>query len=179
MASYESLADFTDLPPGSVIMMVGGCGTGKSYISKQIARMLGLVRVSSDELRAVFSPTNDEADQSVNARIWPEFYRRALSAIARQETVVLDATHSDPRLRQRDVARYVENGARAVVAVHVSSRPEVAAARNTWRRRTVPEAPRLMIAKSVRTHPPSLLEGFDGVVRLMNNNLSYYRRGRS
>lgn len=176
MTTYRSLADLTDLPPGSVIMMHGECGTGKSYLSRQIASLLGAVRISSDEIRAELSPTRDESDQSVNHLVWPLFYERALAAIADRRIVVLDATHTDPRSRQRDVALYIEHGAREIVVVRVTSSPHIAAMRNRRRRRTVPETARTRIARLAALHPPSLGEGFDAVIHLINNNIGYYKR---
>jgi predicted kinase len=93
-----------------VVVMVGGSpGTGKSTIARALAERLGLVALSSDEVRkelvglphhahAYAAPGEGIYTSELNERTYAELLRRSRHALSMGEPVVLDASWS----RERD-----------------------------------------------------------------------------
>ncbi|MFE6508782.1 AAA family ATPase [Nocardioides sp. NPDC057767] len=122
------------------LIAVGGApGTGKSTLARGVADRLGMVVLSSDRLRKELAGIDPEHHAAAEwqqgiyspawtARTYTELLERAARLLARGESVVLDASWTDPEHRA-----LVENLARASYSTPTILRcdvaPEVAAAR--------------------------------------------------
>lgn len=122
------------------LIAVGGApGTGKSTLASAVADRLGMVVLRSDRLRkelAGIDPAHHAAagwqqglyDPEWTTRTYAELLDRAAALLARGESVVLDASWTDPRHRAQ-----VEQTARAaygtLTVLRCAVAPEVAAAR--------------------------------------------------
>ncbi|OIJ27624.1 bifunctional aminoglycoside phosphotransferase/ATP-binding protein [Nocardioides luteus] len=122
------------------LIAIGGApGTGKSTLARGLADRLGMVVLSSDRLRKELAGINPEDHAATGwnegiyspawtARTYAELLERATMLLARGESVVLDASWTDPVQRA-----FVEDAARATSSALTTLRcdvaPEVAAAR--------------------------------------------------
>lgn len=122
------------------LIAIGGApGTGKSTLAGALADRLGMVVLSSDRLRkelAGIDPAHHAAagwqegiySPAWTTRIYAELLERAAALLARGESVVLDASWTDPTHRA-----LVEQAAHAthstLTALRCTVAPELAAAR--------------------------------------------------
>ncbi|WP_436317578.1 AAA family ATPase [Streptomyces griseoaurantiacus] len=122
------------------LTLVGGLpGTGKSTLSGALADRLGAVLLSSDRLRKELAglPVEQAAAAAYGqglytprwtARTYAALLDRAAALLARGESVVLDATWTDPA--QREAARRTaESASAALTALHCHVPKDVAADR--------------------------------------------------
>lgn len=119
------------------LVMVGGLpASGKSVLSGALADRFGMTLLSSDRLRKELNgippdrPAPADFDQGIytpeqTARTYGVLIERAAALLARGESVVLDATWSDARLRAR-VAEVAEVAFADLVAVRCVVRDELA-----------------------------------------------------
>lgn len=163
---FSCLADLTDLTPPSVIMMAGVPASGKSTIARELGTMLDLDVLSSDAIREEI--TGSESDLSRDRDVWSSLYERVERVITQRQSCIVDATHNSLHVRERDIERYREYGARMVVCVHVIAELETVLTRNRARERFVPEAVISRMHTNLRLDPPSHEDGFDAVIRLSN-----------
>lgn len=165
-SEYMRLDNLPDLECPWVAMMVGTPGSGKSTIAEQVGALMGVPVYSADKMRE--SLTGDASDQSVNAAAWEMVYDEAARQLEAGCNVIVDGTHANPEWRKRDAKRYGDMGARAVVAIYVELPLETTHVRNRNRERIVPPAAIERIHNAITTSPPTLAEGFDGVIRINN-----------
>lgn len=87
----------------ALIVMSGLSGTGKSTVAEGIARMLGISRIASDEVRkelaAARPDPGDIYTRTWSARTYREVYRRGAEELAAGRSVILDATFLDEEHR--------------------------------------------------------------------------------
>jgi aminoglycoside phosphotransferase family enzyme/predicted kinase len=121
-----------DLGPPLILLVGGLMGTGKSTLAEQLGRLLSAKVLRSDIVRRSTKPEPSESHfgegkYSKGARM--ETYRAlmaaAADALARNNTVILDATFSLREMRQLAVALTDRCGA-ALVQVECTCPPEVA-----------------------------------------------------
>jgi predicted kinase len=166
MNKHYELADLAELRAPSVIMMIGVPGSGKSYIGEQLDETLGLSVLSSDKCREELS--GDANDQSVSKEAWNLVYTRAGDAIAEGRSVIIDGTHTNLEIRRRDIQRYKDFGARAVIGVLVITDIDVSLRRNNSRDRVVPEFVIRDMQSNLDNNPPSTDDGFDYILSIKN-----------
>lgn len=164
-----SLLDLSELDDPSVIMLVGIPGSGKSEMAKQVGRLLSIPVLSSDSYRAELSPRQTESDQTVSRDAWNLLFKHAKDSIEYNKSIIIDATHTVERFRSRDIRRYRQFGARAVVGLYVVSDLTTALHRNAKRTRFVPEHVICQMHTNLEQAAPSSSDGFDFVVTLDNN----------
>lgn len=164
-----SLLELAELDHPSVIMLVGIPGSGKSEIAKQVSGLLSIPVLSSDSYRAKLSPLRAESDQTVSRDAWNLLFKHAKDSIDYNKSIIVDATHTVERFRSRDIRRYRQFGARAVVGLYVVSDVATALHRNAKRTRFVPEHVIFQMHTNLEQATPSTKDGFDFVVTLDNN----------
>lgn len=161
-----SLANLTELESPSAVMMIGVPGSGKSTIAAHISELLAVPILSADECRREIS--GDANDQSVSREAWAMVYDRAQAAIEAGESVIIDGTHTHAEMRRRDAKQYRQFGARAVVGIHIQTTIETCIARNNSRDRVVPEYVIRKMQRGIDRYPPSVDDGFDYVIPVVN-----------
>lgn len=164
--SESTLVDIASLESPAAILMIGNPGSGKSYVAREMGKMLRLGILSADDIRREL--TGDEADQSHNDEVWPLLYSRAQEYFAYDQSVIIDATHFSPEQRQGSTAKFRELGATAVAGIYVDTSLSTSLSRNRLRRRHVPEEVVRNMFTTLDTAPPSLDDGFDTLVHIRN-----------
>lgn len=167
--SHETpkMTDLADIDAPSVVMMVGVPGSGKSRIAEQLSTLLSIPILSSDAIREEIC--GDASNQSINDAMWQLLYQRAESALASQQSVIIDATHAVAEYRRKDIDRYRTLGAQAVVGVYIVTSFHMACERNALRERTIPQHAIRRMHGFLQATPPSTAEGFDMVIPVCNN----------
>ena len=100
--------------PVSLIVMSGVTGSGKSTIAEILSDQLGAVRLQTDVIRkelAGLGPMERSGEgvregiysAEMSKKTYEEMMRRALDAISRDESVVMDGTHLKHEHRSRSV----------------------------------------------------------------------------
>ena len=147
-----------------ILVLVGGSpGTGKTTLANDLADSLGLLVLSSDEVRkdlmgvphtehAYAPPGQGIYTPAVSARTYEELIRQAHHVIGLGESVVLDASWA--RADDRRAARHMgaEVGAR-IVELRCDVTPEIAAQRIAARMQTSdPSDATPEVADHIRAH---------------------------
>ncbi|MBG6096987.1 bifunctional aminoglycoside phosphotransferase/ATP-binding protein [Nocardioides luteus] len=122
-----------------LVAVAGSPGTGKSTLARGLAARLGMVVLSSDQLRKEIAGIDPEHHAAAGwqegiyspawtAKTYSELLQRATTLLAHGESVVLDASWTDPAHRV-----LVEEAARTTYStlsvLHCEVAPEMAAAR--------------------------------------------------
>lgn len=95
------MKQFSNLSKYKIVAMVGLPGSGKSYLSKQIAKEHGYVRLSSDAIRTKKFLTpgenkfyNDNSKYEKNKMaVYEELYAQVVETVKQGKRVIIDATH--------------------------------------------------------------------------------------
>lgn len=147
-----------------MLLLVGGSpGTGKTTLANDLADALGLLMLSSDEVRkdlvgvahdthAFAPPGQGIYTPAINARTYEELIRQGRSVIELGESVVLDASwaRTDDR---RSARRMGEEVGALVVELRCDVAPDIAAQRISARLQTLdPSDATPEIAAHVRAH---------------------------
>jgi len=154
------------IPEGALVLLVGPPGSGKSTLASALVATGVVDRhdvLTTDRYRARL--TGDPADRGVDGRVWALLRLHLAERLAMGHTTVVDATnlHAARRARHLRVAHSFD---RPVVAVRFDVPLDELLARNSRRRRVVPEGPmREMAATAAAIDDQELLaEGIDRVL---------------
>lgn len=145
-------------------MGIGVPGSGKTTVLKEFADKYGYSYICPDDIR--LEMTGNIADQSKNREVWAEAYNRASRELRVGNTIVFDATFTNPGQRKDFINFARENGAEKVQGVFLDIPIEVAKERNRNRERIVPEYAMDKMNDSLQKFPPEIEDGFDGVFSL-------------
>lgn len=164
MMDVKTFADFLEslyLDAGSLIMLVGPPGSGKTTIASELESRGGYTVISPDEIRVEI--TGDASNQSKNEQVFVKVHQRIAEAINNGEIVVYDATNCRPIYRSKILRRTKHITANCICVVCTASLQECLA-NNANRNRTVPDNVIERMYLSLRNNPPTIFEGFDLIV---------------
>lgn len=169
-ANYHTALEIirSHLHPASVFMMVGGPGSGKSYVSKRLAAELEIPLIASDDIR--FKLTGDEANWEIEPVIWKTMHAYVEHYLAQGTSVIVEATHYDHDDRTATIELYRPMSAAKIIGIPVTAGLELAAARNARRPRVVPEADFLEMHQALIEKPATLADGFDLLIPIDNSS---------
>lgn len=118
-----------ELPPGSMVVLIGPSGSGKStFAERHFPRTKVL---SSDEMRAIVA--DDPTDQSATEAAFELLHTALALRLAHRRTTVIDATNVERWARERLLA-VARRNRRPVVAIVLDLPLEVCLERNRLRR---------------------------------------------
>lgn len=144
-------AGLDDLAPGTLVLLVGPAGSGKSTWAARQRPPTAIV--SSDALRAAVS--DDPTDQAANADAFRLLHTIVRARLVRGRTTVVDATNLTEGAR-RPLLSLAARCGRPAVAVVFDAPLDVCLARNAARPdRQVPEA----IVRQHHAQLPAAIEG--------------------
>lgn len=113
---YQLAYQYTQTKSGSLILMSGLSGSGKSTVAKTIARNQGAIQIRSDAVRkhlAGIPLTESGSDRLYTAAMTEKTYERLLELglvlVKAGYTVILDAKYDRLDLRQPVIAQATEN----------------------------------------------------------------------
>jgi predicted kinase len=144
-----------------VIIGMGIPGVGKTTTLKSFAERNGYAYLCPDDVREEI--LGDAMDQSQNKEIWDEVRTRTAKYLNEGQTIVVDATFTNPEQRSHFLNYVREHGADRIQGVFVDAPTEVARERNKLRERKVPEFEIDRMAKNLQEHPPEVEDGFDSL----------------
>lgn len=145
-------------------IMVGLPGSGKSYKAKQlIDDGVYDISISSDALRKELF--GDEDDQTHNAEVFSEYYKRFRDAICCSKNVILDSTNCTYKIRRRIFAEInasrVDRSDLYITAYIINTKLDTVIERDASRDRTVGED---VIKKFYMSYQhPQYFEGFNDI----------------
>lgn len=99
---------------GTLVVVCGLPGVGKSTVARQIADRIDAVVVRSDAVRTELYPDPTYAAEET-ASVYDTLLSRAEDRLARGESVVLDATFADARVRTAAVEVGAEKAAESTL----------------------------------------------------------------
>jgi predicted kinase len=151
------------VPDGSLVVLVGPAGSGKTALARTAWPEPGYV-ISSDQLRAIIGGYEGSQDPDVTRAVFQVVHELARLRLARGLTTVVDATNSGRGARATllGIARTADAPA---VAVVVLPPLDICLARNAQRARVVPEdVVRRQHAAVSQAAPGLTAEGFTAVI---------------
>lgn len=142
---------------GTMYMMIGLPGSGKSTIANEIGKELGIPVVSSDEVRK--EVTGSEEDFSKDGYIWGEVIPNKLKSALLKGDVIFDATNL--RVRDRNKTKKAIGLEYEYQAIYVDVPLETCIERQESRDRKVP--PERIEEMYNEMVAPTAKEGFNNV----------------
>lgn len=169
-----------------VFVAIGTPGSGKSTAIEKVMKLVnrpdegdvriahinpGQIREKMQLNRAAGDSSYDPSkyDSSINDQVWVGAYAGVQLMLAQDKHVFINATHSDPKRRPHQVAKYrADHEDVDVVGLVFEVNPNYAIERNLQRAeeggRSVPNDYIRKNANRIVDSPPSIEEGFDEVV---------------
>ncbi len=143
-----------------LIILIGIPGSGKSTY----AQSLGKPALSLDGIRQqLYGDASILGDSSEVERV----FRQQIEAHAQAgQDVVLDATHTSSRRRQRMIRLGRKLGYDRITGIWLQTSLQESIARNRQRDRHVPDFVLRAMQRRLESEPPSLEEGFDKIKKV-------------
>ena len=132
--------------PPSLIVLRGVPGSGKSHFAHKLAAAFAATYLSTDAIRAELS--GSEGDQSRNREVFPLLDARVAAALRAGDSVVVDATNTDPG-RMRFWSQLAAATGAELTVLRIDVPLQVALARNAARERVVPEQAIIEMARQL------------------------------
>ncbi|MBD2101081.1 AAA family ATPase [Leptolyngbya sp. FACHB-261] len=153
--------------PSQLIILIGLPASGKSTLARMLhAQNSQWLLVSTDALRAELF--GDESTQGPWNSIWRQVEQRWYQAIKDEVGVIYDATNVVRRQRRGLIVQARNFGFEGVLGWWLDVPLCLCLQRNQDRLRQVPEAVIERMHRRLSGAPPSLAEGFDGLIRQTN-----------
>lgn len=89
----SSVLDLSRYPEGTIYMMVGVSGSGKSTIASELSLRYNIPIVSPDEERSRLHRKGMEG-ADVDTQAWQNTYEQVTSIISDGHSTIIDATHN-------------------------------------------------------------------------------------
>ncbi len=147
-----------------VIVGIGIPGSGKTTFLKEFSANNGYSYICPDDIREEL--TGNVSDQSKNAEVWQEAYKRTERELSQGNSVVFDATFANLGQRKDFLSFARLKGAEKIQGVCIEVGLEIAKERNQLRERKVPEAVLERMHRSLTEFPPEISDGFDSIFTL-------------
>jgi len=166
-ADYATASElhFDGLEPGTVIVLIGLPGSGKSCLAGRLKREIpNSVVVSSDRIRKLLY--GREEIQGDPRDVFSIADGKIINGVRDGRIVIYDATNLHLQTRKRLISMLREIGASHIIGIWVNTPLEVCLERNRARRRKVPLfAIERMVAQAL-SEKPRLEDGFDEFIEL-------------
>ncbi len=143
-----------------LIILIGIPGSGKSTY----ARTLGKPTLSLDAIRQQLY--GDASILGNSAEVERVFRQQIETHAQAGQDIVLDATHTSSRRRQRMIRLGRKLGYDRIVGVWLQTPLKESLARNRKRERHVPDFVLRTMQRRLENQPPSLDEGFDKIKKV-------------
>ncbi|MBD2447902.1 AAA family ATPase [Nostoc sp. FACHB-152] len=148
-----------------LLLLIGLPGSGKSTLAKQlIAECPQMQLISTDAIRGQLF--GDEIIQGPWFLIWQELERQLQQAVTANTSAIFDATNARRCDRRELITLGRDLGFTQITGIWLTTPVWLCLARNKRRTRRVPEEVILRMHRHLRDAPPSLNEGFDGLIKL-------------
>ena len=95
----------------TIHLMVGIQGSGKSTLSKKLAKELNIIISSTDEVRKQHVGIKEEL-------VWPLAYEMCANELKKGKDVIFDATSITPKVRKRFVDEVEKHGVKCEIGVY-------------------------------------------------------------
>lgn len=150
---YHLAWQYTQSPPGQIILMAGLSGSGKSTTAQKIAPTLNAIHIRSDAVRKHLAgiPLEVKAPPEIYSDDWTEKTYdklRELGRLLAKEgfTVILDATYSRHQWRKAIIQQTKHNNLPLTI-IHCDAPPEVLCDRLLKRKNDISDATPELILK--------------------------------
>jgi predicted kinase len=155
----DSAADWIDLPPAALVVLIGAAGSGKSSFAARHLPPDAII--SSDALRAVIG--SDASDRGVNDAIFERMRSTIADRLRAARLTVVDATNTD-WMRRSELIRLAREHGRTALAIVFDLPLELCLSQNSARTRRVQASVIRRQVDEVRRDRDRLdLEGFASV----------------
>lgn len=150
-----------------LIIGIGIPGSGKTTVLKNFAEKNDYVYICPDDIRTEL--TGNSADQTKNKEVWIEAKKRMVDKFQVGESIVFDATFTNPEQRKDFLSFASENGVEKIEGIFLDVSLETAKERNQNRERKVPDYAIEKMNMSLKDFPPEITDGFDLIFSLNEN----------
>jgi predicted kinase len=152
--------------------LIGLPGSGKSTLAQQLAsKKRNLQIISTDQIRETCY--GNAATQGVWTEIESVVLSQISQAIAQGTPVIYDATNCNRTDRIALLQKIGKPTFAQWIALHLQTSVSLCKQRNRQRDRQVPEEIIEKMAKQLQTEPPTCVEGFRQIVKILPDTIEH------